>query len=322
MRYLATTFLASSMLLAGCSFNPHVQSPEELAKFAKQETLLQQAKSATSPEDTIAKLNQAGELGSGSAYYNLAKIYATDKRVPQDFKKAQSYLTKADELGNNDATIMLAWNYMYGIRMEKDEDRGVELMKKAAKSDPRAKREMGLMYGDLRHPFLSKPSKGLILLTEAGDEGDAEAFYYSYVLAKKLDKPKVAERSLLMAVKNTQPKALLVAGRDALKKGQFMISRDYLLKSALANDSEAMFELGKGIADGVFPPSQTVDGISREAEAYAWLNLATQQQHLQAQEKRDALAKTITVDDAFKKKVLTVTSSIEEQVKPWNPNKL
>ncbi|MEG0870383.1 MAG: hypothetical protein RSG77_25575, partial [Hafnia sp.] len=259
MRILALSLLTSSLLLAGCAGHTvHVPSQEELAKTHEQNKLLEQASSATTPEAAIEAFKHAGDLGSGKGYYQLAKMYTTDQRVAPDHKLAHEYLLQADALGYNDATIMLAWTTMYGIRTEKDEDRGIEYMKKAAETDVRAKREMGLMYGNMRLPFLDKESRGLSYLLEASEKGDAEAGYYASQLATRLGKADVAKSAMQVAADRGQPKAQLSIGREALAKGQYMIARENFLKSALSYDSEAMFELGKGISEGVFPPTQTV----------------------------------------------------------------
>jgi TPR repeat protein len=324
MRILASTFLLSSLLLTGCAINaPHQLSPEEQANLTKQNDLLAQAEQAPSAEVKISSLVLASEYGSSKAYYDLAKIYATDTIVKRDSALSNEYLSRADKMGNTDATIMLAWNTMYGVRTAKNEEQGIDLMKKAAKTDVRAKREMGLMYGNLRHPFLNKESRGLDYLTEAYQDGnDVEAAYYAFILSSRMGKEKKAELALKTAAERGQPKALLTVGRDALSKGQFMIARDSFLKSALNNDSEAMFELGKGIAEGIFPPTQTVEGMSKKAEAYAWLNEASLQKHLQAKEALDKLTSEMTFDDSMKLQVSKAEASIKEQIKPWNPNNL
>lgn len=324
MRILASTFLLSSLLLTGCAINsPYQPSPEEQANITKQNELLAQAEQAPSAQAKISSLVLASEYGSSKAYYDLAKIYATDKLVQRDSALSNEYLSRADKMGNTDATIMLAWNTMYGVRTEKNEQQGIDLMKKAAKTDVRAKREMGLMYGNLRHPFLNKESRGLDYLTEAYQDGnDIEAAYYAFILSSKMGKEKQAEQALKVAAQRGQPKALLAVGRDSLTRGQYMIARDSFLKSALNNDSEAMFELGKGIAEGIFPPTQTVQGISKEAEAYAWLSESALQKHLQAKEALDKLTTQITFDDNMKAQIGKVTVSIKEQIKPWNPNNL
>lgn len=319
MKYIALAILSTSILLSGCSTKSTLSS-EDLAEIQLQEKILNEARTAKTQEEAISSLLKAGSLGSDEAYYELARLYATNKQIPRDYQKSDVYLKLASNLGNNSATMLLAWNSLYGVRTEKNEELGIRLMKKAAESDPRAKRELGLFYGNLRHPFLDKPSKGLKLLSQASEEGDSEAAYYEYILAKKLGKDKKAENALAVAAERNHPKALLSHARIAITEGKYMIARESLLNAALSNDSEAMYELGKGMASGIFPPTQTVEGISKEAETLAWLAEASSQKHLQAKEMFDKLNLEHNLKGS--QEFNQVIKSIEEQITPWNPNNL
>ncbi|MDU8350301.1 tetratricopeptide repeat protein [Pseudomonas syringae pv. actinidiae] len=320
MRVLAASVVAVSILMTGCATS--FQKSVDPQVLAKQQNLLQQAEAAHEKHDSaeaIKYLEQASAEGSGKASYKLGEIFIQGQNGQQDKKKAFQYFSKADEQGNVDGTINAAWFTMYGIGTDKNEDQGVDLMEKAAKVDPRAQREVGLFNANLRHPFLNSDRQGFKYLQKATDGGDGEAPYYLSVLAKRTEKADIYSKALKVAADRGQPKALLELGRQALANNQFMIARDLFEKSAFANDSEAMFEMGKGIHAGVFPP--TINSAAKNVEAYAWLNGAASMRHLQAIDLQKEIAKETALTPEISKQIQDVGLQLQKQINPWNPNK-
>lgn len=320
MRVLAASVVAVSILMTGCATS--FQKPVDPQVIAKQQTLLQQAQAAHEKHDNaeaIKYLEQASAEGSGKASYQLGEIFIQGQGANQDKKKAFQYFSKAGEQGNVDGTINAAWFTMYGIGTDKNEGQGVSLMEQAAKVDPRAQREVGLFNANLRHPFLNSDRQGFKYLQKATDGGDGEAPYYLSVLAKRTDKTDIYTQALKVAADRGQPKAMLELGRQALAKNQYMIARDLFEKAALANDSEAMFEMGKGIHAGVFPP--TINKTAKDIEAYAWLNGAASMRHLQAIDLQKEIAKETPLTPEVSQKIQDAGLELQKQIKPWNPNK-
>jgi TPR repeat protein len=319
VRKLTLSALAATVLLTGCA-TPFGHSPDPLV-LAEQNRLLTVAHTADQSGNVVGKkaaLEQAETIGNAEAATELGKMYIQGKGVAVDRDKAFQHFSEGAKLGSAEAQITAGWFNMYGVGTVKDEKAGIDLMKQAAKTDKRAKREMGLFYGNLRYPFLNDDSKGLKYLSESADEGDADGAYYLSVLATRMDKPKVAEEALNKASEMGQPKAQLQIGRAELKAGKYMQARDLFLKSAKSNDSEAMFELGKGLDEGKFPATSSTAGVTSTMESYAWLLGATSQKHLQAQELLSVVEKKLPHDEASKITLGNLIGELQGQVKPWD----
>jgi TPR repeat protein len=291
--------------------------------LAEQDRLLTLAQTSAQSGNTQAQftaLEQAETLGSAKAALELGKIYTQGQSAPMDREKGFKHYNQAATLGSADGKITASLFNMYGIGTAKNQEAGIDLMKDAAKDDKRAKREMGLFYGNLRLPFLNNDSKGLKYLAEAAEEGDADAAYYLSVLATRVDKPALAKTSLKEASNMGQPKAQLQLGREAMAQGNYMNARDLFLKSAKSNDSEAMFELGKGLSEGKFPKSSSITGVTSTMEAYAWLLGSSSQKHLQAKELLAVVETKLATDDASKKVLGSLIADLQGQITPWNSN--
>lgn len=319
MRKLTLSALAVSVLLTGCA-SQYGQTNDPLV-LAQRDTLLGTALVADQNGNVGAQvdaLEKAEVIGSAKAAEQLGKIYIQGKGVPADREKSFQHYSEAAKLGSVDAKITAAWFNMYAVGTVKNEKAGFDLMKDAAKTDKRAKREMGLMYGNLRLPFMNNDSKGADYLSEAAEEGDADAAYYLSVLSTRMNKTEIAEKSLKNAAQMGQPKAQLQLGREALVAGKAKIAQEEFLKSAKSNDSEAMFELGKGLNDGKFKVSSTTKGITPVMESYAWLLGSSFQKHRQATELLMVVEKELKQDTASKILLGNLITEFQSEIKPWN----
>ncbi|MFK4132382.1 tetratricopeptide repeat protein [Pseudomonas luteola] len=320
MRKYALTALAIAVFITGCSSNKTSNIARPDPAYEQQTALIKQAEEFAKVgefKEQIKSLQTAEGMGSAQAAYELGKIYSSGSITAMDKQKAFEHFQAAANLGSIEGKITASWLNMYGIGTAVNEKAGLDLMKEAAKTDIRAKREMGLMYGDLRLPFLHDEQKGMKYLSEASGQGDANATYYLSVLATRLGKVDVAHKALVRAAEMGQPKAALELGREAMQAGEYMKARSLFLTSANAYDSEGMFELGKGQAQGKITTTSNVQGVTPTIEAYVWLLGSSGQKHLQAQEELAKVEARLPTDPASKAVIQAVMKEIKNQVEPW-----
>ncbi|MDU8350432.1 hypothetical protein RYA05_00825 [Pseudomonas syringae pv. actinidiae] len=229
----------------------------------------------------IGLLAQAATLGSPVANYELARIYATglnspkeSLQIPRDLAKSNLHLMAADKLGYDEATRVLAWQYLRGSGVPTDIARGQALMEKAALTSVRAKREAGLLFMGFYAPDLQDKAKGVELLHAAYQSGNAEAAYYYSTLAGASNSESVA--ALTFSAQKGFPGALNIAGDQAVKKKDYMHASAFYMKAAMGGDPRAMYNYANNVLLGNFASTE------RELEAYAWFYLSAKFKNKQA----------------------------------------
>ncbi|MEG0868861.1 MAG: hypothetical protein RSG77_17655 [Hafnia sp.] len=244
--------------------------------LSSRDVMLQDAYRAEERKDfasALALYTSAADQGSDQAHYELARIYAQSQ--PQDLVASNQHLIRASELGNAEATRVLAWQYLRGAGVEKDAVKAASLFDKAAESSVRAQREAGMLYANafVGYP-LNDNAKGLQYLRSATAAGDAEAAFYLY---QNLTQSGVAtpesDSAMVLAIQKEYPKALFVAGGFAMKKGKYEQASQVYLKAAMRGDADSMYAYANNVLLKRFPSSD------RELEAYTWFSIAADKQH-------------------------------------------
>ena len=102
------------------------------------------------PEDykEAAKwFTKAAEQGDADAQYNLGIMYDNGRGVPKDDKEAVKWYRKSAEQGYADAQYNLGVAYSYGRGVTEDDKEGVKWFRKAAaQGDAQAQYNLGVMY--------------------------------------------------------------------------------------------------------------------------------------------------------------------------------
>lgn len=265
----------------------------------------------------IMYLEEAAQQGNGQAYYLLAKYYTKGDLVPKNTDLADVYLNQADGLGYAEATRVLAWKNLLGHQTDADYAEGKQMMERAAQTSTRAKRDLGMLYGNFYKPNFNDTSMAQMYLQQAFGEGDAESAYYLHkVLRESRSDDIMSENALDYAAQAGQPKALLEIGKAKLSAGEKSGAKDALLRAAETGDAEAMYFYANAVSIGKLPSTD------KDREAYLWFKLAADAKYPGAQDEMKALDGIRKQDE--KHNAGALKAKIEEQrsaLKIWNPNK-
>ncbi|MFK4132473.1 tetratricopeptide repeat protein [Pseudomonas luteola] len=261
----------------------------------------------------IAALEQSANEGSAKAHYLLAKHYSKGDIVPKDADQSQAHLEVADQMGYAEATRVLAWKSLMSHQKDGQIEQGRQLMEKAALNSLRAKRDFGMLLLGIYKPALGDPDLGTQYLVQAYQGGDAEA---AYQLAMHIG-PETPEgrKALLAAANEGHPKALLLEAQYSLKSGDTQTARDFLEKSALGGNTDAMYQLANGISVGKLPSS------NREQEAYVWFSVAKLRGDRLADDEIKNLAGVKLQSEKMQKGALeALIENKNSLIDQWNPN--
>lgn len=98
---------------------------------------------------SIKWYEMASHSGSAVAHFWLGSIFSNPRHKYFDCKKALNHYFKAVELDDNDAPLILAIMFYYGICTEQDKDLSIKFIEYAARrGDPRCQYLLGLCYRD------------------------------------------------------------------------------------------------------------------------------------------------------------------------------
>lgn len=108
---------------------------------------LAQAQACYKKEMNVEQLTQCANKDSVEAQYNLGVIYYQGKIVPQDYKKAFEWYSKAAKKGDTKSQYNLGWIYYQGNGVKQDYKKSFEwYLKVAQKGDVKAQHNIGWMF--------------------------------------------------------------------------------------------------------------------------------------------------------------------------------
>ena len=125
--------------------NPEAIEFDNVLSASRQQVIvaIQQPVQSTDGNSTM---NEA-KAGDPSAEYKAAIRYADGEGVPQSFREAMAWFTKAASKGNANAQWKLALGYLYGIGVQHDEAQAALWFKRAANNgDARAQNALCDIY--------------------------------------------------------------------------------------------------------------------------------------------------------------------------------
>ncbi|MDF9779128.1 tetratricopeptide repeat protein [Pseudomonas baetica] len=232
----------------------------------------------------IGLLEQAGFLGSGQAFYELARVYLNGEGVKKDPETAVGYLTKAAGMEHVESIRVLGWLYLLGTGVPKDVAYGEQLLAKAAETSVRAQREFGQALTNQRLPHLNQMERGLEMLKQAADAGDAEA---SKAYAKAFS-PGSNTTTAATPVSNEQgpASASSASSRQSVRDGG-----EELKQRGLTGDAEALYQYALNVSLGKIPAADP------QFTAYCWYSVSSAMGYKPASEEVRSLAGVKTIAD-------------------------
>jgi len=136
---------------------------------------------------------KAAEQGDVRAQFSLGAKYYDGEGAPQDNTKAAYWFTKAAEQGNIRAQNLLGTMYYEGLRVPQDYVKAVHWFTKAAEQgEVRAQSLLGTMY----YSGEGVPQdyvKAYVMLNRAASQGNATSKYNREILLKLMSSPQIKE---------------------------------------------------------------------------------------------------------------------------------
>lgn len=123
----------------------------------------------------VSNLRSAANYASAGAHYELARLHTEGVHLPVSIDQASVHLNAAAALGHAEAQRVLGRMYLRGDFGSPDQSRGLALMREAAESSVRAKRELGMWYLGMFDGLAKDRERGVGLLQDAIALGDEEA---------------------------------------------------------------------------------------------------------------------------------------------------
>lgn len=232
----------------------------------------------------IGLLEQAGFLGSGQAFYELARVYLNGQGVKKDPETAVGYLTKAVGMEHVESIRVLGWLYLLGTGVPKDAAYGEQLLAKAAETSVRAQREFGQALTNQRLPHLNQMERGLEMLKQAADAGDAEA---SNAYAKAFSPGSNTTSAAAPVVNEQGPvSASSASSRQSVRDGG-----EELKQRGLTGDAEALYQYALNVSLGKIPAADP------QFTAYCWYSVSSAMGYKPAAEEVRSLAGVKTIAD-------------------------
>jgi len=142
---------------------------------------------AESKSDVLEALTTLAEFGDASAQYKLGLMYDFGNGVPQDYRKAAYWYTKAAEQGNAWAQYNLGNEYRKGEGVPKDYKKAFYWFTKAAEQgDAYAQHSLGHMY-DFGKGVTQNYKKAFYWYTKAAEQGLVQAQELAAKIQYKID---------------------------------------------------------------------------------------------------------------------------------------
>lgn len=232
----------------------------------------------------IELLEQAGYLGSGQAFYELARVYLNGVGVKKDPVAGVGYLNKAVGLEHVESLRVLGWLYLLGTGVPQDTPYGEQLLTKAAESSVRAQREYGQALTNQRAPHLNQMERGLDMLKLAADAGDAEASKsYEKAFSPGASTPMVANKPDVPELAAALPSGTV---RQSVRDGG-----EELKTRGLSGDPDAIYQYALNVSLGKIPASDP------QFTAYCWYAVSAALGYKPASEEIRSLAGVKTIAD-------------------------
>lgn len=224
---------------------------------------------------------------SADDLYQRAKDILQATSDPDARRIAVDLLTQAADMGHVESMRVL------GVLALQDgparQAEAVALLERAAKTNVKAMRQLGILYGNLGTTHLDNTDKAIEYFQRASALGDGDSSLYLSKIMAKLGLIDDAKRWRELASDQgvqVQPK-----GPKSVESQSVNVQRTFAMqRGALAGDPDSMYEFAMMLLNKQAQGSLMGYEHSAEFEAYYWLRKAAQNGHPQATDKLNSLA--------------------------------
>lgn len=290
-------------VIAGCSSAPHRPDNLAIAPIMREEApqmreaptagyeaeyvqpqyyLGQEPVVEAAPPDDPAVPTSADDL------YQRAKDIMQATNDPDAQKVAVDLLTQAADMGHAESMRVL------GVLAFRDgpgrQDEAVGLLERAAKTNVKAMRQLGILYGNLGATHLDDTDKAIQYFQSASALGDGESSLYLSKVMARLGLNDDAIRWKDVAREQGVGEPSLTPQKVAESRSSNVQRSFELQRAAMSGDPVSMYEFALMLLDKSAQGSLMGYEHSAEFEAYYWLRRGAQLGNSQAAAKLSELA--------------------------------
>ena len=245
----------------------------------------------STPEELQLHLKERAFQGDPNAQWELARMYCDGNGVPQDYKQAAKWFTRAAEQGSSETQCNLGRMYSEGQGMPRDYEQAVKWYTKAAEQGyAKAQDELGYMYV-LGQGAPQDDKQAVKWWTKAAEQGYANS---QHILGLSYSNGTGVPRDDKQAVK-----WYTKAAEQGYANSQYMLGFMYRFGRGVPQDYQQAVEWFTKAAEQGNTESQVIlsvmydngEGVPRDYEqADKWWTKATEHGSTYAQTLRDSFS--------------------------------
>jgi len=258
------------------------QSPEQPQEVAQDAAYDEEPQVyAAAPDEPLATPPDASNLDA-DGLYDLGRRYMEGNDIEKSEVLAVHYLELSAELGKDEAKRVLG---LIAIRKNPADAQALAMLEEAAQTSNKAQMQLGFMYSNLAEPKLNDAAKGLSLLEQAYQGGNADAAFFLSKLYQRDGRTQDAQTAMSFAADHGSLKAQSEKARLLASSGKSSQAGEYYLAAAQQGDASAMYEYANGLIIQKF--QSTMKGRfahPAEIEALAWFSIAEEKGDVRAAE--------------------------------------
>lgn len=305
--YRKTSFaLAISLgLLGGCSSTPHYRQDPAIKPVIREDTpaphyvepeqeqasyvILEKPREEEVPYTTSEPQIDPTLSSSADDLYERAKVLMQVTDHPENQQIAIDLLNQAAEMGHAESMRVLG---LLALKEGPDQRAlAISLLERSAVTSVKAKRQLGILYGNLGAIHLDNTDKAIEYFQGASAMGDGESSLYLSKIMTRLgfgeDAQKwkdIAQEQGVTTVGST------VQTTEAPPSQQDTVLKAYTLqRSAMAGDASSMYQYGLLLLSREAQGTLMGYEHAQDFEGYYWIRKAAQRGNASALEKLDEL---------------------------------
>lgn len=220
--------------------------------------------------------------------YERAKVIMQESPDAATQQIAVDLLTQASDMGHAESMRVLGL-----LALKEGPDRhaaAIALLERSAQTSVKAKRQLGILYGNLGTMHLDNTDKAIEYFQSASAMGDGESSLYLSKIMTKLGLDEDAQKWRDLAREQGVEKPAPTPQPPAMSQQDSVLKAYSLQRASMAGDAASMYQYA-----GLLLAKQTQGSLmgyehSAEFEAYYWLRRASQMGNAQAAAKLQEVA--------------------------------
>jgi TPR repeat protein len=295
-------------LLGGCASSPHYRADPAIKPVLREEAqaphyvepektqssfiILEKPKEEAAPTVPAEAQVDPAITSSADDLYERAKVLMQVTDHPENQQFAVDLLNQAAEMGHAESMRVLG---LLALK-EGPEQRAlaISLLERSAVTSVKAKRQLGILYGNLSAIHLDNTDKAIEYFQGASAMGDGESSLYLSKIMNRLglaeDAQKWKDIAQEQGVATVGATVQASAQPRAQPSQQDSVMKAYTLqRSAMAGDANSMVDYGSMLLSGQAQGTLMGYEHAQDFEGYYWIRRAATLGNANALEKLDEL---------------------------------